>query len=156
LPEEREFYDQLASRILALERLTLQGVAQSIIHNSQRMIGETKSRIGELNEDTMRRAILLRLVNDLAIPFLTPTCGACKRYFSPCPTPEKRDAPSTTTSADVDTCYEMAEPDYPENDLNQQLLETVQAKYAVTKEEVLQELKDLLTHFSPRPKFRSV
>jgi hypothetical protein len=129
-------------------------VPEQVIHNSERMIGDTIAKIGELNQETLRGAILLRLVNHLSFPFLNQNCGTCKR--SPCPTPEKRDAPFTTTGADVEACYEMAETDYPESDFNQQLLETVEAKYAMTKEQVLQELKDLLTHFSPRPKFRSL
>ena len=55
--------------------------------------------------------------------------------------------------AAIADCYEIADSAYPSDESNR-LLEAIETKYGVRKEEVLEELNDLLTHFSPRPKFR--
>jgi hypothetical protein len=145
-------YELLARRIVGLEKLILLEAPQSMIQKSEAMIEEISGKIGSPDEGTLRRAITSMLLNDLAYPFLNQNCGSCKR--SPCPTPEKRDSPSTTESADIGECYEMDNAEYPESDFNQRFLKAIEAKYEVPRKAVLEELAELLTRFRPIPKFR--
>jgi hypothetical protein len=153
---EDDLYEKLAARIVRLEQFILNEAPDITIRRSDEMIGETIAAIDVLNPEAMQHAIRLRLVHELSLPFLYPNCIYCGR--SPCLAPDKRDNPDIAmdpgiAEAAIADCYEVADSAYPGDETNR-LLEAIESKYGVRKGDVLEELKDLLTHFSPRPKFR--
>jgi hypothetical protein len=153
---EDQLYEKLAARIVNLEKFILEKFPDIFIRRSDEMVGETIAAIAALNLEAMRHAIRLRLVFDLTCSFLHPNCISCGR--SPCLAPDKRDNPDIASDpgiaeAAIGDCYEIPDSAYPSHQSNR-LLQVIESKYGVRKEEVLNELKNLLTHLSPRPKFR--
>ena len=131
---EDELYEKLAARIVRLEQFILNEASDIMIRRSNEMIGETIAAIDVLNPEEMQQAIRLRLVRELSLPFLYPNCIYCGR--SPCLAPERRDNPDIPSDPGIAYCYEVADSAYPGGEATL-LLEAIENKYGVRKEEVL-------------------